>query len=82
MTATSVDLLKHYAFALRSADPDSYQAFLTALEAYATEITVAVTNASPDTILNMQGRAKQTLVLLDTLRKPKPYTPPQPAPAP
>lgn len=71
------DLVKHYAFSLRNADPDAYRAFLEALDAYATEITVAVTDAPAEAILNMQGRAKQTLILLDVLRNPKQFTPQQ-----
>lgn len=74
----SIDFVKHYAFALRNADPTSYEAFLAALDVYATEITVAVTDATPADILNMQGRAKQTLVILSALRNPKPIAPPQP----
>lgn len=72
MTPHAVDRLKHFAFVLRNADPESYQAFLSAFEVYATEITVAVTDAPAEAILNLQGRAKQTLVLFDVLRNPKP----------
>lgn len=74
---SSVDFFKHFAFQLRGADPKAYQSLLEAFDAYAVEITVAVTDAPPDQILNMQGRAKQTLILLEHLRNPKPLTQPQ-----
>lgn len=77
----TVDFVKHFAHALRNAAPEAYQAFLEALDAYATEITVAVTDAPAAEILHLQGRAKQTLVLLDVLRRPKVLTSPQQPPA-
>ena len=70
----SVDFLNHYAFQLKKSDPKVYESFLAAFDAYATEITVAVTDAQPADILHMQGRAKQTLVLLELLKSPKPIT--------
>lgn len=77
------DYLQHFALQLRAADPKAYQSFLEVLDAYATEITVAVTEAPAAEILNMQGRAKQTLVILHLLRTPKPLpTPSQQQPAP
>lgn len=74
----TVDFVKHFAFALRNADPATYEQFITAFDAYATEITVAVTDAPPSDLLNLQGRAKQTLVILSALRNPKPLSSPQP----
>lgn len=71
----TTDFLKHFAFQLRNAEPKAYEAFLEAFDAYATEITVAVTDAPAADILNMQGRAKQTLVLLNVFRNPKALTP-------
>jgi hypothetical protein len=68
----TTDYIAHFAHMLRSADPKAYESFITALDAYATEITVAVTDAPAAEILNMQGRAKQTLVFLALLRTPKP----------
>lgn len=73
MKPTVVALVQHHALLLRNADPDAYQGLLAALDAYATEITVAVTDAPAEVILNMQGRAKQTLVMLNMLRNPKPF---------
>jgi hypothetical protein len=67
----SVDFVQHFALQLRNANPEAYQAFLEAFDAYATEITVAVTDSPAAEILNMQGRAKQTLIILQKLRNPK-----------
>ncbi len=76
MSVKSSDYMQHFAYILRQADHKAYQSFLEALDAYATEITVAVTDAAPADILNMQGRAKQTLVLLHLLRNPTHITSP------
>lgn len=70
----TVDFVKHFAFALRNADPAAYGSFLEAFDAYATEITVAVTQAPASEILNLQGRAAQTLALLDVFRHPRPIS--------
>ena len=77
MSVKSTDYMKHAAFYLRAADAKAYEQFLEAFDLYATEITVAETDAPPGDILNMQGRAKQTLELLKLLREPKPLSPPQ-----
>lgn len=77
----TVDYVRHYAFALRNADPESYAAFIQAFEAYAKEITVAVTEAPAVDLLNIQGRAKQTLVILNALRSPCVLPSPQQQPA-
>ena len=68
----SSDFMQHFALQLRRADEKAYRGFLEAFDAYATEFTVAVTEAPAVDILNMQGRAKQNLVLLGLLRNPKP----------
>ena len=44
---------------MKNADPRLYERFLRLLDAYVTELTVAVTEAPPDNILNAQGRAQQ-----------------------
>jgi predicted Zn-dependent protease with MMP-like domain len=75
-----VDLVRHFASQLVGADQKAYQALLEAFEAYAREITVAVTDAPAEHILNMQGRAKQTLIILELLRAPKPISPQNPQP--
>lgn len=77
----TVDYIGHFANQLRGADPKAYESFITALDAYATEITVAVTDAPATEILNMQGRAKQTLIILALLKTPKAITPTQQQPA-
>lgn len=61
---TPADVIKHYALRLKNADPESWDRFLTAFDAYATEVTVAVTEAPSDEILRCQGRAQQMLALL------------------
>jgi hypothetical protein len=58
---TSLDPHKISDFAKRfsNADPRVYEQFIRVLNQYVTEITVAVTEASPGDILNAQGRAQQ-----------------------
>jgi hypothetical protein len=43
----------------KSADPHLYQQFLTLLEQYAFDVTLAVTEAPSTEILQAQGRAQQ-----------------------
>lgn len=77
------DVLKHYSHALQLAAPREWDAFVQCFDAYATEVTVAVTAAEQHEILVAQGRAKAFLHLLNTFRechlKPQP-THPQPQP--
>lgn len=61
---TPTDVIKHYALRLKNADPESWDRFLLAFDAYATEVTVAVTAAPSEDILRCQGRAQQMLALL------------------
>ena len=61
---TSADVIKHYALRLKNADPESWDRFLQAFDGYATEVTVAVTEAPSEDILRFQGRAQQMLALL------------------
>ncbi len=64
-----------FATKFRNHDPHVYEQFLRLLDAYTTEITVAVTQASPAEILVMQGRAQQALKFFQVLsefREPKP----------
>ena len=61
---TPADIIKHYALRLKNADPESWDRFLLAFDAYATEVTVAVTQAPSEDILRCQGRAQQMLALL------------------
>lgn len=82
---TTTDILKEFARRLRSADPENFQSFVEALDAYALEVTVAVTEAPQDQVLNMQGRARQCMALLRLLQechlqRPTAQAPGQPAP--
>lgn len=66
---TTDDMLKEFARRLRSADPENFGLFLGAFDAYTLEVTVAVTEAPQDLILNMQGRARQCRALLRLLQE-------------
>jgi hypothetical protein len=44
---------------MKNQDPTLYEQFLRLLDAYTTELTVAVTEAPADQILTCQGRAQQ-----------------------
>lgn len=63
------EVLRHYARALQLAAPDQWEAFVQCFDAYATEVTVAVTTAEQSEILVAQGRAKAFLHLLKTFRE-------------
>ena len=65
----STDVLSHFALRLRNADPEGFERFVEAFDAYASEITVAVTEAPQDQVLNMQGRARQCLAFLRLFRE-------------
>lgn len=69
MTArTPSDVLAHYAHSLQLAAPKEWEAFVMTFDAYATEVTVAVTNAEQHEILVAQGRAKAFIHLLSVFR--------------
>jgi len=78
----TIPILKQACQRLRNADREAWQIFLDTFDVYATEVTVAVTEAPSDKILNMQGRAQQVLALLrlyreiDIVRSPPQSTPP------
>jgi len=61
-------VLAQFAVRLRAADNQAWEGFVQCFDAYTTEVTVAVTEASQDKILNAQGRAQAMLILLDTFR--------------
>lgn len=65
---TPSDVLAHYAHSLQIAAPKEWEAFVQTFDAYATEVTVAVTNAEQHEILVCQGRAKAFLYLLSLFR--------------
>lgn len=80
---TPSDVLKHHAHNLQLSAPKEWEAFVQCFDAYATEVTVAVTRAEQHEILVAQGRAKAFLHLLDLFRTchvtrptPQPAQPP------
>ena len=78
--ATNVEFLSQKFLRLRNADPSGFEDCLKAFGEYTDEVTVAVTEADPNTILAMQGRAQQCRAILRLLRecdkvKAKPPTP-------
>lgn len=78
---TPTQVLSQYALRLRGAAPKEFEAFVECFDAYATEVTVAVTACEPNEILNRQGRAQFALSFLKTLREchlPPKTTPPSP----
>lgn len=75
----AIDTTKFGEFAtkFKNHDPHVYEQFLRLLDAYVTEVTVAVTQASPAEILCAQGRAQQAIKFFQLLsefreQKPKP----------
>lgn len=73
---TPSDALKQYAHQLQTSAPQEWAAFVECFDAYATEVTVAVTTAPQHEVLQQQGRAQAYLHLLKMFRNPNP--PPQP----
>lgn len=74
------DVLKQYAHRLQLAAPQEWETFVQVFDAYATEVTVAVTAAEQNEILVAQGKAKAFLHLLKCFRecaipRPQPQTP-------
>lgn len=71
-------VLARYCVRLRALDDRAWTDFVECFDAYTTEVTVAVTEAPQDKILNAQGRAQAMLILLSTfkncveLSQPKP----------
>lgn len=74
------DVLKHYSHQIQLAAPKEWEAFVQCFDAYATQVTVAVTAAEQHEILVAQGRAKAFLHLLDAFRTC--HVPPRPQPSP
>lgn len=68
MLPSPTEILRQHAHHLRNAAPREWEAFVACFDAYATEVTVAVTNAEQHEILVAQGRAKAFLHLLRTFR--------------
>lgn len=63
------DVLSHYAHAIQMAAPKEWDAFVQTFDAYATEVTVAVTNAAQDEVLVSQGQARAFIHLLRVFRE-------------
>lgn len=59
MAVNYPQLVAVYADRLKRAEPQTYEQFIRALDAYTTELTVAVTDAPSESILVTQGRAQQ-----------------------
>jgi hypothetical protein len=70
LTAPIHLITAHYLQSLRVAAPKEYEAFVEAFDAWATEVTVAVTTAPQDQVLQQQGRAQAYLHLLKMFRDP------------
>lgn len=66
---TPTDFLKQFAHRIQMAAPKEWDGFVQCFDAYATEITVAVTTAKQDEILNVQGRAQLAIHLLRAFRE-------------
>lgn len=86
MTAvnTPSEVLRHYARALELSSPKEWRDFVQVFDAYTTEITVAVTAAPNDALLEAKGKAVAFLHLLKIFQhtapkaQSQPPTPPQP----
>lgn len=63
-TSTTVNSLKKLLLLVRNAEPATFERFVKELAIYTEEITVAVTDAPPESILVMQGRAQQARAFL------------------
>lgn len=79
---TTAAMLKVIALRLKNADPSNFDQFVECFDVYTSEVTVAVTEAPQDVILNAQGRAQQCLALLRMFRechiqRAAPQDPPQ-----
>lgn len=69
MTArTPTDVLKQLAHQLQVSAPREWDSFVQCFDAYATEVTVAVTTAEQNEVLVAQGRARAFLHLLELFR--------------
>ena len=69
-TPNTRQYVAHYLQGLRVGAPREYEAFVEAFDAWATEVTVAVTTAPQDQVLQQQGRAQAYLHLLQLFRNP------------
>lgn len=82
MTTNTVAMMQQFMLRLKNANPEAWDDFVQCFDIYATEVTVAVTQAPSEDILRMQGRAQQCLALLRTMRECAKAPPAQAAPPP
>lgn len=52
---------------LQSAAPEQFMQLIEAFSAYTTDVTVAVTEATPEKLMNLQGRAQEARSLLRSI---------------
>jgi hypothetical protein len=62
-------MMQQFMLRLKNAAPETWDNLVQTFDIYATEVTVAVTQAPADCILVMQGRAQQCLALLRLMRE-------------
>ncbi len=55
--------LQRFALMLRNSNPEAWDGFLRVFSAYTYEVTVAVTEASPNEVMEKQGRSRQLRAL-------------------
>lgn len=72
-TVSPSQVLAQYAHRLQLAAPKEWEVFCEVFDAYATEVTVAVTAAEQNEILVKQGQARAFLHLLKLFRNPSGY---------
>lgn len=78
-TFTTTQMMQQYMLRLKNSSPEGWDDFVQVFDVYATEVTVAVTQAPSEEILRMQGRAQQCLAILRIMREcDKVKTPPAP----
>ncbi len=61
--------LPEAAFFLRKLDPQRWEDFVNSFERYSDQVTVAVTEASPEEVLIYQGMARQCRALVRCFRE-------------
>lgn len=72
-------IVAHFAHILRVADLRAYNSMVEAFDAYATEVTVAVTSVPQHEVFEQRGRAQLALSVLELLRHPENFKPKEPA---
>lgn len=78
-TPSPSSVLSQYAHQLQLAAPREWDSFVQCFDAYATDVTVAVTTAEQNEVLQKQGQARAFLHLLklfrDCAKPPRPQPP-------